>query len=518
MREVHTGPDPMGINVFLQLLQKWNYDQDPFSALEYEVSKTNSAIGTFSSCEYVYILCVYVYSYTSLGFTIYSFLYGKKSALKSLKNIVAKQGSAYFVKLIKEYFLSNNHRVHMELRPSQILEKMNLNSEKLKMKSFSERLSDSEYDAIIDQADRLRTIQNTDDPPEVVDMIPSMNLEDIDESGVEYPLIVKKKAFGTDTTFVSHPVDGSPGIVYIDVGVDVASVPFSEIALLPLITSILNECDTESYSREELDRMIGMHTGGITVDLVLIPVYEDELSYVKEGTKMRSYLFLRGKCTTENTVTMLTLFKEIIQKNLMVTQEKVVQLLERKISSFKSSIASRGHSFSVMRMNARYDVQSYMDERLYGVSQMNFLQSILNEAKNDWDNFKVRITNILDIHLKLDTSSTVVNLTGDQSSLVKARYAIKDFITSLDNADDVSSFDYGIENHPWIEVAQKEMPETSPLRDEGIVISSQVSYVGKGGLIYDLGEKVSGSSCVPLQFLKKGYLWDEVRAKHGAYG
>ena len=460
-----------------------------------------------------------MYSIVSLMYIIiYSILLEKKSSLKILKANVAKQGSKYFVKLIDDYFLSNNHRVHMELRPSQTLEKMNLEAKQLKMKSFSERLSDSEYDAIVEQANLLKVIQNTEDTPKVVDMIPSLNLKDIDQSGVEYPLVVKKNAYDTDATLVTHMVDGSPGIVYIDVGVDIASIPFSEVELLPLITSILTECDTETYSREELDRMIGTYTGGISVDLVLLPVYEDESSFVTKGTKMQSHLFLRGKCTSENTETMLALFKEILEKNLMVTQEKVLQIMERKISSFKTNIASRGHSYSAMRMNARYDVQSYIDERLYGVSQMTFLQSVLTEAKDDWDNFKVRISNILDTNLKLDASSTVINLTGDESSLVNARPVINSFITSLNTTQNVSPIDYKIENHPWIEDAQKKMSETSPLRDEGVVISSQVSYVGKAGLLYNLGEKVSGSSCVPLQYLKKGYLWDEVRAKNGAYG
>lgn len=38
LREVQSGSNPMGINVFLEILEKWNYDQDPFMALEYEVS------------------------------------------------------------------------------------------------------------------------------------------------------------------------------------------------------------------------------------------------------------------------------------------------------------------------------------------------------------------------------------------------------------------------------------------------------------------------------------------------
>lgn len=38
LREVHAGSDPAGISIFLQLLTKWNYDFDPESAIDFEVS------------------------------------------------------------------------------------------------------------------------------------------------------------------------------------------------------------------------------------------------------------------------------------------------------------------------------------------------------------------------------------------------------------------------------------------------------------------------------------------------
>merc|ERR1712003_336811 len=52
----------------------------------------------------------------------------------------------------------------------------------------------------------------------------------------------------------------------------------------------------------------------------------------------------------------------------------------------------------------------------------------------------------------------------------------------------------------------------------GFVVPTQVSYVGKGGLMYEEGETVSGASQVVSRFLKTGYLWDQVRVIGGAYG
>jgi len=477
LREVQKGSDPMGISVFLNILTKWNYDQDPFSALEYE------------------------------------------DALNSLKTEIDSSGSRYFVNLIKEFFLENNHRVHMELRPSATLGEETILEEKNKMKKLSDSLSSNEYDSIKTEAEMLKTIQNTDDPPEVVAMIPSLSIEDIDQSGVEFPIQIEEQAFGTGATLVTHNVHGSPGIVYIDVGVDIASVPFSEIELLPFVSTLLTECNTTSYSRIELDRLSGTYTGGINVDLELIPVYDEkDETIVTEGTKMQTYLFLRGKCTVENAAKMLGLIKEIVENNTLISQEKAIQLIERKISNLKSSIASRGHSYSVSRMSARYDVQSFMDEKIHGVSQLKALESMLVEANNDWNQFKERLSSILEKISKIRSSQAVINLTGDEAALHGVQGSIQEFLESLSHDDGGSRPDYSVVDHPWIAAAQEEMSEKSPLIDEGIVISSQVSYVGEGGVLYDSGESVSGSTCAPLQYLKKGYLWDEVRAKNGAYG
>ncbi len=53
---------------------------------------------------------------------------------------------------------------------------------------------------------------------------------------------------------------------------------------------------------------------------------------------------------------------------------------------------------------------------------------------------------------------------------------------------------------------------------EGLAIPAQVNYVGKGTRLYDVGYSYHGSVHVITNIIRTGWLWDQVRAKGGAYG
>ena len=432
-----------------------------------------------------------------------------------------EMNSGYFIRLVKNYLLENKHRVHMELQPSETLEDDMIAQEAAKIKAFQGTLNDDEFNAIKMRAQHLEDVQNTVDPPNVVDSIPSLTLEDIDTTGVEYNIDVMENAYGTSTMLTKNTADGNAGIVYVDVGIDISSLAYTNVQMLPFIISMLSESDTDFNSRATLDSLIGMHTGGIAIDLVLTPLYESgqEHYIASNNKKMRSILFFRGKCISENTEKLLHLIKEVAENSLSVSQQKAIQILERKISSLEANLASSGHSYSVVRMQARYNLQSFLSEELYGYSQLQFLKEILGKAKGNWDFFETRIANVIHSFNEMRSSATIINLTGDSNSLQNVDSTIETFIHSLKKDSSSPTLqNYGDADHPWMEKAAKDSAKVAAPIDEGIPISSQVSYVGKGGIFFSEGEKISGANCIPLQYLKKGYLWETVRARNGAYG
>ena len=276
----------------------------------------------------------------------------------------------------------------MELQPSEILQMQIKEKETNLVKAYQDSMTSSEHNAIKKQSQRLKEIQDNDDPPSVVNTIPSLELKDIDKQGVEHDIDVVEEAYGSAVTMYKSTVEASAGIVYIDVGIDISSLPYGNIEILPLIESMLSETDTEENTRAEIDNLIAMHTGGISIDLKLIPIYdEDYREYiVMENKKMHSFLFFR-RCVAENAEIMLGLIKKIAQTSIVLSQEKVVQILERKISSYESAIPSSGHSYAATKIHGKYDVQSFFEKKLYGISQLQSLKKLLKKANDNGEDF-----------------------------------------------------------------------------------------------------------------------------------
>lgn len=113
----------------------------------------------------------------------------------------------------------------------------------------------------------------------------------------------------------------------------------------------------------------------------------------------------------------------------------------------------------------------------------------------------------------------ILDITGDKAVLDKIKPSVDAFLTDLPGQSDGEKLpDFYKEEHPWVAPIQKLMAELVPIKDEGFVLPTQVSYVGKSGLLYENGEESNGSAQVVSKFLKTGYLWDHVRVMGGAYG
>lgn len=288
--------------------------------------------------------------------------------------------------------------------------------------------------------------------------------------------------------------------------------------LLPFVEEMLNEGDTKNMKRVDIDNSIGKATGGIGISFELIPLYDKNVEDYRatNANKMKSIIFFRAKCTSNKTKETLDLIQELAKNSLPVDQKKSIEILERKIESFKSRVSSNGHSFASTRIHSRYDTITYLTEKLYGIEQLHSLESMLEKADKDWNSFRKRLEKVFASFSHMNPSTMLINVSGDLETITNSMGAVENFVHSLGRSEsEVKNF-FKIE-HPWITKAKEAMEQITP-HDEVISISSQVSYVGKGGTIFGPNEKISGTNCAPLEFLKKGYLWETVRAKNGAYG
>lgn len=156
-----------------------------------------------------------------------------------------------------------------------------------------------------------------------------------------------------------------------------------------------------------------------------------------------------------------------------------------------------------------------------GISQLDTIKELLDQAENDWPALLARLESIRNVILdsKKCRDGMILDVTGDSNVLEKIQPSIDKLLVSLpgdSNGEKLPNF-YK-EEHPWVPRVKELMAEMAPIADEGFVVPTQVSYVGKGGLVFDEGDKVTGAAQVVARFLRTGYLWDHVRVMGGAYG
>ncbi len=266
----------------------------------------------------------------------------------------------------------------------------------------------------------------------------------------------------------------------------------------------------------------GTHTGGISVGLMTTAVYPrgaDE-SVSASGENMQTKIVISGKATSEKIDKLFSLFNLMLTDARLDSKAKVIELLKESRSRLESSAQRSGHSVANTRMKARYRVGGYVDEITGGVSYLTTVKSLIKLAEDDWPALLNRLENLRKTILNGRTcrSGMLVDITGEKKVMDTIKPSLDSFLDTLPgDANGEKLTDFYQEIHPWVSEAKKRMAELSSDTSEGFIVPTQVSYVGKSGLLFKEGERVPGSAQVVSRFLRTGYLWDHVRVMGGRF-
>jgi len=480
MREFNTGSFPKGLSFMLGSMSKWIYDESPTDALKFE------------------------------------------QPLAELKATIAESGSQVFQQYIQDNLIHNNHRSIIEMVPSKTLEEEQLAEETDRLAAIKAKLSDEELDEIIAKTSELKKLQAAEDPPEARATIPSLDIADLKRESTEYPIAINDNENNSGVTVVRHELASTSGIAYVKFGVDVSGIALEDVPLLSLFCRLMKETGAGELSDIDLSRKIGTHTGGVGVGLFTTVVRSDDEAEgtVANGSHMITKLTLQGKATTEKISELFSIFELILSDAKLDSQKKVIEMLKESKTGIESGIQGSGHSFANTRLASRYTPSGFIDEQMSGLTYLDTVKVLLADAENDWPKFLSRLENIRNTILDQSTcrDGAFLDITGEAAVMEGIQSNVETFLNNLPgDADGEQLMDFYNVEHPWITEAKAKMVEAE-IFDEGFVVPTQVSYVGKGGRLFDVGDSVPASSAVVSKFLRTGYLWDNVRVIGGAYG
>jgi presequence protease len=446
--------------------------------------------------------------------------------VKPLADLVQKisvSGSKVFQDMVETLLLKNMHRATIEMVSSTSMEAGRVKDEEMRLAAIKASMSDEELRQVIAKTVEFKEYLEVEDSPEVLATTPTLELSDLVIETNDYPIAVTKNEANSGVEVTRHEFEFTGGLAYVSLGFDISMLSLEEAALLPLVTNIMMIAGAGEYNSVELSERIGIYTGGLDISVLYTSVKDTNLeeNVVTDGDFMITKLVFSGKALSENIDVLFSLFLLILNDSILDVKETFLEIIEDIITATEVTFGYYAGYYITTRIESRYTAERYIVEKLDGISQLVILKSLLELGKKDWSSLSSILEKIRHsiVNNPAVRDGSFLDITGDSAVMKTIQPAVERLLESLpDSKNRENALDFYSQIHPWILAAKLEMSEEKVLIDEGIIITTQVSYVGKGGLIYNIGEKVTGSDLVVLQFLSSEFLHDEIRVIGGAYG
>lgn len=445
LRENNAGQFPRGLSLMLRALTTWLYDGDPLAVVAFEAPL---------------------------------------SAVKS----AAASNPAYFEEMIDRFFLKNNHRTTLVLRPDPQRTAKEKAEEEDRLERIKRSLNSGELEELAANTRALRRAQEAPDPPEALAAIPCLKISDLAKKNKSIPEEILSM---NGTTMLYHDIFTN-GITYLDLAFDLHSLPQEHLPYIPLFGRALVEMGTQKEDFVSLTQRIYRTTGGIRPRCFTSAVDGDRRGAV--------WLLLRGKSMVNRTDELLEILKDILLSVKLDDCGRFKQMVLQEKARREREIVPQGHQMVNLRLRAHFSEADWVAEQLSGVSYLFFLRSLAERVDRDWPGV---LATLEKIRLRLLNRLTMmVNATVDGKEWPRIESRIADFLDSFPSGP--------LTKETWT-------PQL-PVPTEGMVIPARVNYVGKGANLADLGYRFHGSALAIMSYLRTSWLWDRIRVQGGAYG
>jgi Zn-dependent M16 (insulinase) family peptidase len=445
LRENNSRNYPQGLVLMLRALTTWLYDFDPLALLAFE------------------------------------------APLSKVKAQLAAD-SSFFAGMIQRFFLNNPHRTTLILQPDPTLLEKEEAEERERLATARSAMSKEKLQAVIDQTNELKRIQQAPDPPEALAAIPILKLSDLEKRNKTIPLTSIEQR---NTKVLFHDLPTS-SIVYLDVGFNLQAMEQQYLPFVPLFGRALLEMGTDKEDFVTLTQRIGRKTGGIHPQSFTSAVGGEE--------RGASWLFLRGKSMLSQSSDLMAIRRDVLLTVQLDNQERFRQMIMEAKARYEQRLVPEGHQVVNLRLRAHFNEADWVAEQMKGVSYLFFLRDLIRKVDEDWPGVLANLEHMR--QALVSRQNIIINVTCDQKDWSAFNPHLDGFLKQLP-ADDVQEFKWSPDK---------------PADFEGMIIPAQVNYVGKGANLYQLGYRLHGSAHVISRYLRTAWLWERVRVQGGAYG
>jgi Zn-dependent M16 (insulinase) family peptidase len=446
LRERNTGSYPRGLALMLHALTYWLHGRDPLAPLAFE------------------------------------------APLARIKARVEAR-ERYFEDLIGHYLLANPHRATAIVTPDTTVAEKEAAEEKARLAAARGRMNGKEVAAVIEGTRALKLAQETPDSPGALATIPSLTLADLPRQNKSIPRVVTETA-GARTLLHEQPTNG---IVYLDLGFDLHTLPPDLVPYVELFGRALLETGAGEQDFVELSRRIGRFTGGVRARVWT--------SSVTGSRTAAARLFLRTKAMPDRADELTAILADVLLRARLDNRERIAQIATEERSQLEAALPFAGSRFAALRLRSGLSEAAWAAEQMGGISYLTFLRGLTDTIARDWPKVQAALERVRDILAR--RGAMIVNVTADADIWRGFQPKLAVFLGGLPDGP---------------AAAQAAWPAPAGARSEGLTIPAKVNFVVKGGDLRRLGAEPNGAAAVVQHYLNTTWLWNKVRVQGGAYG
>ncbi|UZE94717.1 insulinase family protein [Alkalimarinus alittae] len=404
--------------------------------------------------------------------------------IENLRNKI--EDPDYIKGLVKRLLLENPHRVTLSLKPDASYEGQREKALQAELAKIKDQLSSEEKQQIVDQAKALAERQSQKDDETI---LPKVGIEDV-------PLalsIPESKTYASSSNIETYG-QGTNGLVYHQVIVDLPALSEDEISVLPIYTSCLTEMGAGNSSYLDIQNKQSEVTGGIAA-------YSSIKGSIDDEQNVSGYIVFSGKALARNSDALALLMKEIVLDVRFDESERLHELVSQIRAKKEQSITSNGHGLAMGAATSLMSPIAKLSFNLGGLLGIKHIKE-LDDSLSDPKALKRLQAALSDLHEKVSSS--------------KRRFLV---IAEPEKVDEVAQFASNI----WdsVESVDHEAFSLKPVREQvkqGWLTATQVNFCAKAYPTVAIEHADSAALTVLGGFLRNGYLHRTIREQGGAYG
>ena len=467
----------------LESIVKNGIDKDELTStlnkLEYDLKEA----GSFHTKGVIYFLK------SALSFMYTDSYYDQLQFSETLAECRKLIDTDFYEKFIEEKLLHNNFKLILSLKATCGLNLKKDNEIKEKLKKYKESLSEEELNELIELNKNLEKFQSEEDSQEQKDTIPTLELEDID-SKLEDVEVIEKKV--DDYTFL-NPNLFTSNIHYASFMFDLKNFSQKDYFYLSLLSDYIGLSDTQNFDYKKLYTETYLKSGGIFTSILL--------NNVKDTGELNSKFVFSFK-TIENTEDdCIKILEEYLFNVKFTDKNRFKNILQNLKQDYKQKILEAGNQFALTRSLASFSEKSVLEDECSGFSYYEKLCDVLSDFD---DKAEMTLNKLREYYKKIvNRKNMIVTVINEKDAAIKFFDKLQKSVIVNIKKDDKFS---------------KRTPSKFFKLKEAYKTSSNVNYVVKSADLKKYGFKYDSKITVLTNILNTTFLYNEIRAKGGAYG